>query len=508
MQQTDTICAISTPPGVGGIAVARVAGPQAIAIADTVWHGRPLADTPTHTARVGQVTDTDGSTLDQAVATVYRGPHSFTGDDIVEFAVHGSRYVQRQLLATLVKAGCRIADPGEFTRRAFMAGKLDLAQAEAVADVIASSSRAAHRIAVSQLAGGFSKRLEAMRQQLVDLASLLELELDFSEEDVEFASRQRLETLANELLAEITRLIQSFTGGQAIKDGIPVAIVGAPNVGKSSLLNRLLGDDRAIVSDIPGTTRDTVEETAEIGEYLFRFIDTAGLRDTADPVEQIGIARTRRASNRASIILDLSAPGTPSQLHTVDTGTETRVIHILNKADLLAAPQSETSGKPGATAHPIDSPTDQSVQPGNPRDNDPSSLTDTPVLTDPPVQPTGPGDISASPSSRTAVGVTMISAKTGTGLDTLRQALVTTASALTGNADSESAIITNARHAAALTAAADSAHRVVDGLRYGLPPDLVAQDLRQTIDHLATITGAVTSSDILSTIFSRFCVGK
>lgn len=447
---TDTICAISTPPGIGGIAVARVAGPRAIEITDTLWHGKPLAATPAYTARVGTITEPDGTTLDQAVATVYRAPHSFTGDDIVEIAVHGSRYVQRRLIALLSEAGCRVADPGEFTRRAFMAGKLDLAQAEAVADVIASSSRAAHRIAISQLNGTFSRRLADLRQQLIDLAALLELELDFSEEDVEFASRTRLVTLATTLQTEIRRLLDSYNGGRAIKEGIPVAIVGPANVGKSSLLNRLLDDDRAIVSDIPGTTRDTVEETLHIGDYLFRFIDTAGIRATDDPVEQLGITRSLHARARARILLSLSTtPPSSAPWPEQSEGSPSApiTIHIINKTDLTPA---------------------------------------TPI-------PAG------------AIG---ISAKTGAGIDHLRTLLTDAAQKLTASTDGESDIITNARHAQALADAAESTARVIDGLTSGLAPDLVAQDLRQTIAHLGSITGAVTSTDILTTIFSRFCIGK
>lgn len=447
---TDTICAISTPPGIGGIAVARVAGPHAIEITDTLWHGKPLATTPAYTARVGAITEPDGTTLDQAVATVYRAPHSFTGDDIVEIAVHGSRYVQRRLIALLSDAGCRVADPGEFTRRAFMAGKLDLAQAEAVADVIASSSRAAHRIAISQLNGTFSRRLADLRQQLIDLAALLELELDFSEEDVEFASRTRLVTLATTLQTEIRRLLDSYNGGRAIKEGIPVAIVGPANVGKSSLLNRLLDDDRAIVSDIPGTTRDTVEETLHIGDYLFRFIDTAGIRATDDPVEQLGITRSLHARARARILLSLSTtPPSSAPWPEQSEGSPSApiTIHIINKTDLTPA---------------------------------------TPI-------PAG------------AIG---ISAKTGAGIDHLRTLLTDAAQKLTASTDGESDIITNARHAQALADAAESTARVIDGLTSGLAPDLVAQDLRQTIAYLGSITGAVTSTDILTTIFSRFCIGK
>ncbi|MDE6323883.1 MAG: tRNA uridine-5-carboxymethylaminomethyl(34) synthesis GTPase MnmE, partial [Paramuribaculum sp.] len=296
---TDTICAISTPPGVGGIAVARISGPDAFEITDRIWKGRKLSETTTHTAHLGTLLNPDGSILDQAVATIFRAPGSFTGENVVELSVHGSRFVQRELLKNLVSAGCRLAKPGEFTRRAFVAGKMDLAEAEAVADVIASDSRAAHRIAISQMRGSYSEKLSSMRQKLVDLAALLELELDFSEEDVEFASREKLLKIARQVHDEVKRLARSFSAGKAIKDGIPVAIAGHTNAGKSSLVNALLDDERAIVSDIHGTTRDTIEETLELGDYLFRFIDTAGLRQTTDRIEQQGIERTRQMIDRA-----------------------------------------------------------------------------------------------------------------------------------------------------------------------------------------------------------------
>ena len=480
---TDTICAISTPPGIGGIAVARVAGPRAIEITDTLWHGKPLATTPAYTARVGTITEPDGTTLDQAVATVYRAPHSFTGDDIVEIAVHGSRYVQRRLIAVLSEAGCRVADPGEFTRRAFMAGKLDLAQAEAVADVIASSSRAAHRIAISQLNGTFSRRLADLRQQLIDLAALLELELDFSEEDVEFASRTRLVALATTLQTEIRRLLDSYNGGRAIKEGIPVAIVGPANVGKSSLLNRLLDDDRAIVSDIPGTTRDTVEETLHIGDYLFRFIDTAGIRATDDPVEQLGITRSLHARARARILLSLTTtPPSPAPWPEQSEGTPTSP----------STPFTPLSTTPPSTTPPSSAPWPEQSE------GSPSSPLTIHIINKTDLSP-------ATPIPAGAIG---ISAKTGAGIDHLRALLTDAARQLTASTDGESDIITNARHAQALADAADSTARVINGLSSGLAPDLVAQDLRQTIAHLGSITGAVTSTDILTTIFSRFCIGK
>ncbi|MDE7388474.1 MAG: tRNA uridine-5-carboxymethylaminomethyl(34) synthesis GTPase MnmE, partial [Muribaculaceae bacterium] len=306
-----TICAISTPQGVGGIAVARVSGPEAIRIVQSVWQGRPLTEAATHTAHLGTIVDPEAGPLDQAVATVYRAPRSFTGDDVVELSVHGSPWIQRELINLLIRSVATAAEPGEFTRRAFAAGKLDLAEAEAVADMIASSSRAAHRIAISHMRGHYSRRLEGLRTSLLELCALLELELDFSEEDVEFASRIRLIELAREIHSTVTRMADSFASGAAIKQGISVAIVGPTNAGKSTLLNRLLGDERAIVSPIHGTTRDLVEDTVEISGRLFRFTDTAGLRHTTDPIESIGIDRSLQAMRRAQIILWLIDPTQP-----------------------------------------------------------------------------------------------------------------------------------------------------------------------------------------------------
>ena len=274
-----TICAISTAPGTGGIAVARISGPQAIEITDKIWRGKSLSAAKSHTARLGTIFDPDTKEdLDSAVATVYRSPKSFTGEDVVELSVHGSTWIQRELINILIRNGARLAEPGEFSRRAFAAGKMDLAEAEAVADMIASSSRAAHHIAMSQMRGDYSRRLSKMRDDLLQLCALLELELDFSEEDVEFADRTTLITLAETIHETVTRMSASFATGNALKNGVPVAIIGATNAGKSTLLNRLLGDDKAIVSSIHGTTRDTIEDTAEINGILFRFIDTAGLR--------------------------------------------------------------------------------------------------------------------------------------------------------------------------------------------------------------------------------------
>lgn len=456
---TSTICAVSTPRGSGGIAVIRISGREAIGIAESIWHGRKLSEVGSHRAVHGEIIDParPDEILDEAVATVFRGPHSFTGEDTVELSVHGSRWIQREVTALLIRQGCRAALAGEFTRRALLNGRLDLAQAEAVADVIASSSRAAHRLAASQLKGTFSRRIGSLRDNLLKLATLLELELDFSEEDVEFADRTHLRTLATEIATELSRLHNSYVSGAAIKEGIPVAIAGATNAGKSSLLNLLLSDDRAIVSDIHGTTRDTIEETLEIGDYLFRFIDTAGLRHTDDPIERLGIDRSLAAIDKARIILTVIDPAAPlpTELLTyIATRNEARVIYVINKIDI--------------NTHPI-------------------------------------------PSIPLPEGAEVIhmSAHTGQGLDTLMEALERNARAdCPDSADSDTPIVTNARHAAALGEARDEALAIITTLDKNLPSELTASHLRQTISHLSAITGNIPTPEILQNIFQNFCIGK
>ena len=448
----DTICAISTAPGTGGIAVARVSGHNAITIVSKIWKGKNLNDVTSHSAHLGIVYDSNGEILDEAVATVFRNPNSFTGEDVVELSIHGSRWIQSQLIQSLITAGCRMALPGEFTRRAFAAGRLDLAQAEAVADVISSSSKAAHRMAMSQMRGAFSKKIDAMRDELVQLASLLELELDFSEEDVEFASRNRLLEIADTLSAQLKRAAASFRAGQAIKDGIPVAIVGNTNAGKSSLLNALVEDDRAIVSDIHGTTRDVVEDTIEIGEYLIRFQDTAGLRQTEDPIEQLGIERSHSVASAANIVIyvvDSSIASNPEE-----TARELPHIDIIvaNKTDL---PQQ------------FDSATWQKVYP--------------------------------------TATILPCSARNGKGIDTLRQ---TICDLLRADTSEDDIIVANARHAQSLAEAAANLEALSAALRNGIPTDLAAQDLRAAIHHLSTITGTITTPEILQNIFKNFCIGK
>lgn len=459
----DTICAISTPPGVGGIAVVRISGKDAITIADKIWKGKSLADAESHTAHLGEIADPSGNTLDQAVATIFRSPRSFTGENTVELSIHGSKWLQREVLQTLIQTGARLAQPGEFTRRAFLSGRLDLAEAEAVADLIASSSRASHRNAINQMKGSFSRRMMELREKLLDLTSLLELELDFSEEDVEFASREKLHSTALEIQEEITRLAQSFHAGTVIKDGIPVAIVGPTNAGKSSLLNILLGEDRAIVSDIHGTTRDIIEDTTEIGDYLFRFMDTAGLRKTSDIIENMGIERSIAAAGKASIIIYVvdstdTTPATADEIirHIGRADADKHFILTLNKTELTAQA----------------------------------------------ISPTLPDGFASSTLLHT-------SAKTGQGIDSLKETLTHIADIMADrDAGTEDTLVSNARHAAALQASLAPLSRVLEGLDHGLSGDLIAQDLRETLQHLSSITGQITTTEILTTIFSRFCIGK
>ncbi len=446
MTNTDTIAAISTPAGTGGIAVARISGPAAIAIADAIWQGLPLSHAKSHTAHYGSVMDSDGGELDQAVATVFRAPASFTGEDTVEISTHGSAYVQREILNSLIKAGARMAEAGEFTRRAFANGKLDLAQAEAVADVIASQSREANRIAISQMRGQFSSRLQQLRDQLLQLASLLELELDFSEEDVEFASREALLQIARQVKAEVERLSESFRTGSAIKNGIPVAIIGATNAGKSSLLNALLGDDRAIVSDIHGTTRDIVEDTITIGGYTFRLMDTAGLRQTSDTIENLGIQRSVSAASNAHIIIALIDGSNPTLPQTPPTTAS--VIWAWNKTDQFPPTAASTDTIDCA-----------------------------------------------------------ISAKTGSGIERLKALLADTAAREAASHAGE-ILITNARHHQALLQSSQSITRVIQALEANISGDLISIDLRLTIDHLSSILGQITTPEILQSIFTRFCIGK
>lgn len=453
---SDTICAPASGSG-GAVALIRVSGPSALAAADAVvaFRNGTASSAKGYSLKFGSI---EG--VDDVLVSIFRAPHSYTGEDSAEITCHASSYIVSRILDLLVAAGCRLAGPGEFTQRAFVGGKMDLAQAEAVADVIASSSAVEHRVAMNQMRGGYSAELRGIRDEMMQLAALLELELDFSEEEVKFADRERLMALCNSARKHCSRLSDSFRLGNAVKNGVPVAIVGAPNSGKSTLLNALLGDDRAIVSDIPGTTRDTIEEVCVLDGVKFRFIDTAGLRDASDKVEKMGIDRSYAALEKAQIVLgviDGSAPSAAADEACLVSLCSSRapacqLIVIHNKSDLCKKGCLSDSGADSGLLHPV-----------------------------------------------------ALSALKGDGMDELRALLVSAA----GPLDGSETLVTNARHASALSTASASLTLVEDGLRSGLPGDLVAEDLRAAIGSLNEILGEdITANDVLGEIFGRFCIGK
>lgn len=442
----NTICAISTPYGSGGIAVIRVSGQDAIPLVETLFRSRkPLSQASAYTVHYGEIRREE-EILDQVLVSVFRTPHSFTGEDVVEIACHGSLYIQQTLLQWLVDAGCQLAKAGEFTQRAFLNGKMDLTEAEAVADLIAAQTKAEKDLALAQLRGGISNELAALRERLLTFTSLIELELDFADhEELEFADRQQLLDLAQEIDTKISNLVTSFKTGNAIKQGIPVAIIGAPNVGKSTLLNALLGEDRAIVSDIQGTTRDTVEDTLVLGGMLFRFIDTAGMRETDDTIENLGIQRSRQAAQKATVIIHLQDASQPidtlSQLTDIQDKT---IIQVYNKIDLL-------------------------------------------------------------PSFVVNEGNIGISAKNG-NIDLLKQQLITLAEK---QCDMRNAVtISNTRHYEALVRALNAIQRVQDGLQMQISGEFLSMDLQDCLVALGEITGQITSQEVLNNIFGKFCIGK
>ena len=489
-----TICAPATIPGTGAISIIRVSGEDSLAIADKVIDvkGESLSETEGYRLRYGTIFADDGSVLDNVIISVFRAPHSYTGENSVEISCHASRFIVNAVLERLVNAGARIAAPGEFTRRAFVNGKMDLAQAEAVADVIASQSAAAHRVAMNQLKGGFSSELKTLREKLLTMASLLELELDFSEEDVEFASRSELGALVEETLTHIVRLTDSFSRGNAIKNGVPVAIVGATNTGKSTLLNALLGEERAIVSDIAGTTRDTIEETLNLGGVMFRFIDTAGIRETDEVVEKIGIERTFRKLNEASIVLGMTdlSRGEDTVLSDAEyiwdkvnaSSSDREFVLLVNKCDVNGIESVEAGSGAGFAG-------------------------------------TGSEACCAGKAGKMArieaalrekgivTKMIPISAKTGSGLPELTETLAEIGRRITG--DTDETLVTNIRHYEALVRAATALGRVRDGLKVAtLPPDLIAQDLREALYHLGEIVGEISTDEVLGNIFRKFCIGK
>ena len=481
IRNEDTICAPATVPGTGAISVIRVSGPEALTIADKVISCKKgnISEAAGYMIKFGTVSDNSGAVIDEVLTSVFRAPYSYTGENSVEISCHASSYIVSSLMQLLYEAGARAAEPGEFTQRAFLNGKMDLAQAEAVADVIASQNAASHRIAFKQMKGGFSSELRSMRGELLELVSLMELELDFSEEEVEFADRTRLDSLLEKIIAHVSRLIDSFRLGNAIKTGVPVAIAGATNTGKSTLLNALLGEDRAIVSDIHGTTRDTIEETLNIDGILFRFIDTAGLRETDEVVEKIGIERTFKKISEASIVIamvDLTRDFT-STFETIreiveKVDFETQIlIFLLNKTDI-----SEVN-KNVIIENYIVSSIDDKVN---------------------------TFDYTENPKNRAKIIRT--SAKFGTGITELREYLADSQRDLL--TDSDTTLVTNQRHAQALSDARTSLLRVREGLASGLPTDLASQDIREAIYHLGSIVGEISTDEVLGNIFRNFCIGK
>ena len=495
LRNDDTICAPATVPGTGAISVIRVSGPDALRIADKVIdcrHGS-ISESKGYTIRFGNISDADGRLIDEVLASVFRAPKSYTGEDSVEISCHASSYIVSEIMSLLYAAGARAAEPGEFTQRAYLNGKMDLAQAEAVADVISSQNEAAHRIAFKQMKGRFSSELRDMRSELLELVSLMELELDFSEEEVEFADRSRLDSLLVNITSHVSRLIDSFRLGNAIKNGVPVAIAGATNTGKSTLLNALLGEDRAIVSDIHGTTRDTIEETLNIDGVLFRFIDTAGLRETSEVVEKIGIERTFKKISEASIVLGMvdltrdieSTFDTISDiLLKVDSSSQDLVI-LLNKTDICEV------NKNVSTINNIVSFIENKGFKTYLRKVEEKSGTESHIDRN---------------TAKNVINILPISAKTGSGIGTLRELLASTQRDLLG--DSDTTLVTNQRHVQALTDARTSLLRVRDGLASGLPTDLAAQDIREAIYHIGSIVGEISTDEVLGNIFRNFCIGK
>ena len=457
----DNICALATASGLGAIAIIRVSGPDAIVLCDPLFEskkkGKRLSDQSSHTVHLGTFVK-DGHLIDEVLVTVFKGPHSYTGENVVEISCHGSTFIQQQIIQTLLNQGCRTAEAGEFTFRAFMNGKMDLSQAEAVADLISSSNEKSHHLALSQMRGGFSGEIQALREELIKFASLIELELDFSTEDVEFADRSQLQGLLNRLKQVLRKLIDSFALGNVLKNGIPVAIVGEPNVGKSTLLNALLNEERAIVSEIAGTTRDTVEDEIVIEGMSFRFIDTAGIRDTQDQIESIGIEKTFEKINQAKVVLYLFDASSASYEKVIEELTKLKrsaegkqLIAIANKVDRGDAAQIKTTF----------------------------------------------GDLDQ---------VLFISAKVKANVDRLKVLL--TEKVKQGLLSNDDVIVSNSRHYEALSQALNHVVQVQEGLESDISGDLLAMDIRQSLFHLGEITGEITTDDLLDSIFRDFCIGK
>lgn len=462
MIHAETIVALATAPGTGAIAVIRLSGENAINIAASLFHsvsGKDLSKQKSHTVHLGHLKD-GTRIVDEVLATVFHNPNSYTGEDVVEFSCHGSPYIQQEIIQLCIKKGCRMAQPGEFTLRAFLNGKMDLSQAEAVADLIASESAASHQLAMQQMRGGFSNEIDKLREELLNFASLIELELDFSEEDVEFADRKAFQELITKITHVIKRLIDSFAIGNVLKNGIPVAIVGEPNVGKSTLLNALLNDDRAIVSDIAGTTRDTIEDEITIGGVGFRFIDTAGIRETSDRIEGLGIQKTFQKIEQAQVVIYLfdaekfaeSTAALKLEIETIrNKYPQKNLIKVANKTDRLTESQLKS----------LQSEIDNLL---------------------------------------------LLSAKKGIGIENLQNRLLEFVN--TGVLQSNETVVTNSRHYDALVKALEELNKVQHGIDSNLSGDLLAIDLRQALYYLGSITGQVSEDDILGNVFANFCIGK
>ena len=462
MTNKDTIIALATASGAGAIAVLRVSGPEAISVSNSLFrsiHNKSLLTQTTHTVHLGHVMD-GKRVLDEVLLSLFKNPQSYTGEDVVEISCHGSSYIQQEIMQLFIRKGCRAAEAGEFTLRAFLNGKMDLSQAEAVADLIASDSAAAHQIALQQMRGGFSSEIKNLREELLNFASLIELELDFSEEDVEFADRQQFEELLKRIVKVLKYLIDSFATGNVIKNGVPISIIGAPNVGKSTLLNALLNEDKAIVSNIAGTTRDAIEDELIIEGVKFRFIDTAGIRHTDDTVESIGIKKTFAKMAESQVIIQLLDASLISKANTADILAslvetkaqypEKETLVVLNKMDLA---DKALLSKVFSELEPLH-----------------------------------------------------MSAKTGTGVELLKTKLLDMVHM--GKLQNNDTIITNARHYDALRLALENIQKVQDGMQTGLSGDLLAIDIREALYHFGRITGEISTDDLLGNIFANFCIGK
>lgn len=456
LNSSETICALATQPG-GAIGVIRVSGSKAIEIVDSIF-SRPILNAPANTLHYGEILDKDHQTIDEVVVSIWRAPHSYTGEDSVEISCHGSAYILEQVLHRLIESNCRQAKPGEYTQRAYLNGKMDLSQTEAVADLIASTSKVSHQMAIRQMRGGFSAELALLREQLLNFVSLIELELDFSEEDVEFADREELKALADSIERRIAELVDSFKIGNVLKNGVPVALVGKTNVGKSTLLNSLLNEERAIVSDVHGTTRDSIEDSIVIDGVTFRFIDTAGIRTTTDEVENLGIERTYRKIDEAEIVLWIvDATQTSDIKEDIEQNSLnlSKTILVINKLDKISDDEYRKF------LHSVEN---------------------------------------------LNVEYIFISAKQRMNIDRLQKMLIDKMNL--NKIDSDAVIVNNIRHYEALTRAGEAIMRVTEGLESGISGDLLSLDIRDCMHYLGEITGQISTDEILNNIFSKFCIGK